>query len=56
MKVKIITDRHPRWGGKRLGMGEVVDVDNDAGETLIANGMAERVRGRPKAMEVADDD
>ena len=57
MKLKIITDRGPFVDGRKAAMDEVVEVPEDAGKTMIANGFAQRVdepkpaakkRGRPK--------
>ena len=57
MKLKIITDRGPFVDGRKAAMDEIVDVSDDAGKAMIANGFAQRVdeakpaakkRGRPK--------
>ena len=57
MKLKIITDRGPFVDGRKAAIDEVVEVPDDAGKAMIANGFAQRVdepkpaakkRGRPK--------
>jgi rare lipoprotein A (peptidoglycan hydrolase) len=57
MKLKIITDRGPFVDGRKAAMDDIVDVSDDAGKAMIANGFAQRIdepkpaakkRGRPK--------
>ena len=57
MKLKIITDRGPFVDGRKAAIDEVVEVPDDAGKAMIANGFAQRVdepkpaakkRGRPQ--------
>lgn len=57
MKLKIITDRGPFVDGRPAQMDDVVEVSDETGKAMIANGFAQRVddpkpaakkRGRPK--------
>ena len=57
MKLKIITDRGPFVDGRKAAMDDIVEVADDAGKAMIANGFAQRIdepkpaakkRGRPK--------
>ncbi len=57
MKLKIITDRGPFVDGRPAKMDDVVEVADETGKAMIANGFAQRIdepkpaakkRGRPK--------
>lgn len=51
MKIRITTTRNPWVNGSSQDMGAVIDVDDDAGEILLAHGFAEKVPGRAKKVD-----